>query len=341
MKTIDNIFEKLISLDNLREAYYSSRKGKTNKYYIKQFDKQNINDKLLIALENSLRTQQFKPSRHTYFEMLKPKKRTIAKLPYYPDRIFQHAIVNVLRDYWKNLLGKNTYACVRKRGVLGKEGMYHDLKSLLYQNKPKYCLKIDIRRYYENISHDILKNILRHQINDQQVLDLIFLYIDNYHFTVSKGLAVGSILSQYLSNIYLCRFDYNIKKRYRKYGVYYFRYNDDMVFVGDDKDTLWSVLEYAEEELNKLELSLSNKQLFPIDIRGIDVGGVVYYNTHIGLRRRIKYRIQRRYNQYKSPKNINEYFAGWKGYIMRTDSVHFLRVMGMDKRQIDILKNHK
>lgn len=343
MKTIDNIFEKFVDINNLRDAYYSSRKGKSMKHYVLSFEKQNQDDCLLYSLQKQLADGSFMPSEHTYFEIFDTKPRTIAKLPYYPDRIVQHALINVLREYWENfILGKNTYACVRDRGVLGKNGLYHDLKSIMFQKHPRYCLKIDVRRYYNNISHRILKSMLKEQIKDIKILDVLFKYIDNYNSGIEgKGLPIGSILSQYISNVYLTHFDYYVKKRYRDNGVYYFRYNDDMVFVGDDKQQLHKVLQDVIIRLQDYELTLSRRQVFPIAARGIDVGGFVFYNTHVLLRRRIKKRIYRVYNKNSDSKNINRTFAGWKGYVLHSDCRHFLRRTGMSERYINILKHRK
>ena len=340
MKTIDNIFDKIVSLENLEEATRKAMKGKRKRDNVQYFILNNKDNKLLKELQQQLIQGTYKVSDYQCFVIYKPKERIISRLPFYPDRIVQHAVVNVLLDYWESLLHRNTFACVRNRGVLGKEGLHNAVKTELYNKERKwsYCLKMDIHHYYNNIDHDVLKNILSKQIKDQRTLLLLYKIIDSFHSDEGyyKGLPIGSILSQYISNIYLLRFDYNLKKHFKH--VKFFRYNDDMIILSNNKEELHRVLDYTKNILSsKYKLQLKkNYQIFPIEKRGIDVGGFVYNKGWTLLRRRIKYNIIRKankcnlrwgvkdiYNNCNKPFNI--YFAGYKGLLQHCDSVHLVQ----------------
>ncbi|MGN0966698.1 MAG: reverse transcriptase domain-containing protein [Candidatus Coprovivens sp.] len=91
--------------------------------------------------------------------MWEPKERLIFRLPYYPDRITHHAIMNVLEPIWRKILIKGTYSSIKGRGI---HKCAKDLKNVLkkYPEETKYCLKLDIRKFYPSINHDILFKII-------------------------------------------------------------------------------------------------------------------------------------------------------------------------------------
>lgn len=93
------------------------------------------------------------------FQIFEPKQRTIYKLPYYPDRIAHHAIMNVAKEYWTARFIKTTYSCIEGRGI---HACMIDITTLLKKDVKgtKYCLKLDIRKFYPSIDHEILKLIM-------------------------------------------------------------------------------------------------------------------------------------------------------------------------------------
>lgn len=94
MKRINNLYKKIISIDNLRFADKKARRGKFNNYGVKMFDKNK--EENLIKLHESLKNKAFRTSEYSIFTVHDPKEREIYRLPYYPDRIVHHAIMNIL-----------------------------------------------------------------------------------------------------------------------------------------------------------------------------------------------------------------------------------------------------
>lgn len=83
--------------------------------------------------------------------------------PYYPDRIVHHAIMNVIKDIWTKSFIHNTYSCIEGRGIhLCANNLKRDLRK--YPNETKYCLKLDIRKFYPSIPHNGLKKCIRKKI---------------------------------------------------------------------------------------------------------------------------------------------------------------------------------
>ena len=319
MKKIGNLFNKLCSLENLNLADKNARKNKTHSYGVLRHDKHRESN--ILKLQEDLLNNQYKTSKYDIFKIYEPKERDIYRLPYYPDRILHHAIMNILEPIWVSIFTKNTYNCIKHRGIhcLLKHLKY-DLKNNI--NDTKYCLKIDIKKFYPSIDHPVLKEIIRKKIKDIKLLNLLDEIIDS-----ADGVPIGNYLSQFFANLYLAYFDHWIKEV--KHIKYYYRYADDMVFLARDKKELHLLLIDIKEYLNNLKLTLkSNYQIFPIDIRGIDFIGYVCFHDHILLRKSIKRNMCRKAYKYKNKskdkKEYNEALASYWGWAKHCDSNHLM-----------------
>lgn len=75
------------------------------------------------------------------------------------SRIVHHAVMNILEPVWMKIFTADTYSCIKLRGIHGAaKKMRSDLSDF---DNTRYCLKIDIKKYYPSIDHDILKEIIR------------------------------------------------------------------------------------------------------------------------------------------------------------------------------------
>lgn len=115
MKRLNNLFEKVISLDNLRLADEKARRGKSRTYGVQMHDKNR--EANILALHEQLKNGTFKTSPYHVFTIYEPKERLIYRLPYFPDRILHHAIMNVLEPIWVSVFIKDTYSCIKNRGI--------------------------------------------------------------------------------------------------------------------------------------------------------------------------------------------------------------------------------
>ena len=312
MKRIGNLYNRICSIENLQLADSIARKGKLNQPGVIEHDKnrdKNIQD-LLMALIN----QTYKTSPYTTFTIFEPKERLIFRLPYYPDRILHHAVMNVLEPIFISSFTADTYSCIKKRGI---HAAASSLKNALNDaTGTQYCLKIDIKKFYPNIDHEILKQLLRRKIKDQDLLQLIDEIIDS-----AEGLPIGNYLSQYFANFYLSYFDHWIKEEKRV--KYYFRYADDMVILADNKPYLHQVLSEIRSYLQeKLKLTIKeNYQIFPVDARGIDFVGYVFRHSHTLLRKSIKQSFARAISKNKNSQSI----ASYTGWALHCNSKHLIK----------------
>ena len=329
MKRISNLYEKIISIENLQLADKNARKGKLKTYGVKKHDKNKENN--ILLLHEILKDKSYKTSKYKTFKIFEPKEREIFQLPYFPDRIVHHAIMNILEPIWRSIFTSDTYSCIKGRGIHAT--MNSTKKSLKDVENTTYCLKIDIRKYYPSINHEILKKLLRKKIKCKDTLNLLYEIIDS-----APGVPIGNYLSQYFANIYLAYFDHFIKEIL---GVkYYFRYADDMVFLHSDKVFLHKLLIKVKDylELNlKLKLKY-NYQIFPTDKRGIDFVGFVFFHTHTKIRKGIKINFIKRINKIKNLNlSLAEYkkqICGWFGWVKYTNSKHFINKYIMEEINI-------
>ena len=301
MKRIGNLFQKIICIENLKEADKKAQKGKSKQYGVKRHNKnktQNIN-KLHLMLKN----KTYKTSSYDIFTIYEPKERKVYRLPYFPDRITHHAVMNILEPIFIATFTADTYSCIKKRGI--HKCAIKLKKALKDVKNTTYCLKLDIKKYYPSIDNEILKKLLRKKFKDNDLLWLTDEIIDS-----AKGLPIGNYLSQYFANFYLSYFDHFIKEN--KKVKYYFRYADDLVFLSNNKSYLHKLLhEIKTYLLCNLNLIIKeNYQVFPVSDRGIDFIGYKFYHTHTLLRKRIKQNFAKKLKNNANKQSIDSYL-GW------------------------------
>lgn len=316
MKRLNNLFDDICSIDNLLLADFKARKGKSKQTGVIEFDKnfeRNIAD-----LYQELITKKYKVSQYKHRVIRERKERNISILPY-KDRIVQHAIMNILEPIFVSVFTADTYSCIKGRGV--HLASFKLRKALEDIAGTTYCLKMDIKKFFPSIDNSILKNMLRRKFKDQELLDLLDVIIDS-----APGLPIGNYLSQYLSNFYLTYLDHWIKEDLRV--RYYFRYADDFVILGNDKQVLHDIHEqirnYLKEKLN-LELK-PNRGPFPV-ILGIDFGGYKHYPGYTLLRKSIKQSFARAIKSKRPQASI----ASYMGWAKHANSKHLIKKLIHEK----------
>lgn len=312
MKRVNNIYGRICSVENLQLADSIARKGKLKQPGVIEHDQNR--EANIQALHEMLKNKTYKTSEYTTFPIFEPKERLIFRLPYYPDRITHHAVMNVLEPIFVSTFTADTYSCIKKRGI--HAAAYAVRKALGDIPGTRYCLKLDIRKFYPNVDHATLKQLLRRKIKDQDLLWLLDGIIDS-----ADGLPIGNYLSQYFANFYLSYFDHWMKEQKRV--RYYFRYADDLVILSDNKPYLHNLLSEISTYLDeKLKLKVKgNYQVFPVASRGIDFVGYVFYHTHTRLRKTIKQSFARMLATNRNRASI----ASYRGWASHCDSKHLLK----------------
>lgn len=316
MKRIGNLYDKICSIENLTMADEKARRGKLKSYGVKKHDKSR--EENIKKLHRALLNGSFKTSPYFIFRIREPKEREIYRLPYFPDRIVHHAIMNIMEPIWIKTLTADTYSCIPNKGI---HALVKKLKSDLKDvSGTKYCLKLDIKKYYPSINHDILKQIVRRKLKDARLLKLLDEIIDS-----APGVPIGNYLSQYFANLYLAYFDHHIKEFKRV--KYYYRYADDIVILSDDKRVLNELFYYIKSYLgDNLKLTVKdNWQIFPVAIRGIDFVGYKFFHTHVLMRKSIKQNMFRSIKRNAcDPSRLKKSMASYYGWMKHCNSNHLL-----------------
>ena len=326
MKRIGYLFENVCDIENIRLAEINAGAGKGSRKEVAQFRanlEQNLSD-----LRAELVNKNYHTSAYTCFIKHEPKERVIFKLPY-RDRVVQWAIMQVLVPIWTPIFTRDTYACIKGRGV-------HSLLRRLRQdlkNDPDgtiFCYKIDIRKFYPSITHSILKDVIRKRIKDPDLLWLLDDIIDS-----ADGVPIGNYISQYFANLYLAELDHIAKEQW--HIKYYYRYADDIVILSDSKEFLHGIhskiVQYLSEH-RRLELK-PNYQIFPVEARGIDFVGYVVRHEYCLARKRNKKALCKIVAKLRKKGLTNEEIrlrvASRLGFIVHVDSKHLIEILGVKK----------
>jgi hypothetical protein len=153
-------------------------------------------------------------------------------------------------------------------------------------------LKLDIRRYFDSIDHDTLKELLRGLIKDTAVMALLEGLIDSYETTPGRGVPIGNLTSQYFANFYLSGLDHFILEQLRPEG--YCRYMDDFVLWAPGHTELKTMLAAIEGYVREtLRLALK-PPVFGGSNRGLPFLGFLIKKDAIYLMQKSKRRVQKR-----------------------------------------------
>lgn len=186
----------------------------------------------------------------------------------------------------------------------------------------KYCLKMDISKFYPSINGTMLKNMLSKHIKDKDCLWLLDKIVDSN----TQGLPIGNYTSQWLANFFLQELDHYIKEKL--HVRYYIRYVDDLVILDGDKQNLHQIRNLIDEYLTTINLKMKQDwQVFPISKRALDFLGLRFYRDKTILRRRNALRIRRRMIKISRKKTMTNQDAcaivSYWGWIKRCNSYRF------------------
>jgi retron-type reverse transcriptase len=278
MKRYGNLFSKIIDPQNLYLAHLNARRGKAHYQEVKMVDADP--DRYVQDLHDLLLSKSFRTSPYQTKEIFEPKQRTIYKLPYYPDRIVHHAVMQILQPIWDKSFIYDLYSAIPGKGL--HAGSYRLRSFMKDRENTKYCLKYDISKFYPSMRHDVLMAIIRQKIKCPSTLWLLDEIVRSPGG--DTNVPIGNYLSQYFSNLYLSPLDHWLKEE--KHMRYYLRYCDDGVILHQDKQVLQTLLVEIGEYLQGIGLTLNKKtQIFPVDSRGIDYLGYRCFRNYVLLRK--------------------------------------------------------
>lgn len=324
MKRTGNFYEKIYETENIREAIKNSAKKKKKRRKRNVAYVLNNQDKAIKLIQEMLINKSYVPKQSKTVrrkEGPRQKERDISFPIYYPDQIIHWALMQVIQPII--MKGMYEFSCsgIPVRGNL--YGARYVEKHIRKDHKnTKYCLQMDIKKYYENINTSILKRKFRKKIKDPKALWLIDSIIDAH----PNGLPIGNYTSSWFGNFYLEELDHYIKEVL--HIKYYVRNMDDMVLFSNNKKKLHKARKAIAEFIQPLDLTLKeNWQVFRIDERPLDFLGFRFYREKTTLRRKNSLRIRRRVKRAskKSKPSLSDARAilSYMGWIKHSNSYYF------------------
>ncbi|MCI9039830.1 MAG: RNA-directed DNA polymerase [Clostridia bacterium] len=335
-KTLRNEYDKKLTYDNLMKAHFLSSKGKRLRKEIILFNLKQ--EEYIMYLYQKLKDGTYRHGGYSEFYVTEPKLRRIEKSRYIDRIVHRWVVDNFLKEYFEKSFINQTYACIKNRGM-------HQA-SLDVQKAMKHCkriwnnyyiLKMDIRKYFDNIDKDILYSILNKKIKDKKLLWLLqeIIYSDcskrksDNLKKANKGLPIGNYTSQLFANIYLNELDQYVKHKLKI--KYYFRYLDDvLLFTRTKKEAIQALKNISAFLQKKLKLELNEKtQIFKGE-QGINFCGYKINEYRLKIRDRGKRKLKKKIKELKynirngkiDSKEAKRYLAGHMGYIHYANIYH-------------------
>ncbi|HDQ22659.1 MAG TPA: hypothetical protein ENN28_01645 [Candidatus Uhrbacteria bacterium] len=285
-------FEEIISLDNLLLAWQEFIKGKKSKPDVQEFSL-NLFDNIL-ELHNDLADKSYRHGGYKSFYINDPKRRHIHKASV-RDRLLHHAVYRILYPFFERTFIADSFSCRLDKGTHKALNRFRGFAFVESKNHTRTCwaLKIDIKKFFANIDHEILLRILDEYIKDKEVIWLLEQIIRGYSSMPAKsvGLPLGNLTSQLFANIYLNPFDQWVKHNLKV--KYYLRYADDMIFLSADKQFLINILPEIKNFLqDSLKLNVHpDKIIIKTIASGVDFLGWGHFPDHRILRKSTRRRM--------------------------------------------------
>jgi len=284
------LIENIADPDNLRFAFWKACKGKEDKEEVIDF-RENL-DANLLCLRNELLNGTVAVGNYHYFTIHDPKERLICAASF-RERVLHHAVMNICHTYFEKFQIFDSYA------TRIEKGQYAALeRAKFYSSNYQWFCKLDVRKYFDSIDHEVLYNKLILKFKDPFLLELFLRIIKSYQTTPNKGLPIGNLTSQYFANFYLGYADHFIKEKLQ--AIAYVRYMDDMVFWSNDKVALLILANQFKEFIN----TTLKLQLKPYCINSLEKGlpflGYVVFKDCIRLNKNSKKRFTQKMKLYHS-----------------------------------------
>ena len=358
-----DLFNSICSMDNLYRAYQNAKSGKGWYKEVKQIEKRPFY--YLAGLQYMLKNHLFKTSEYEIFILNEgKKKRDVYKLPFFPDRIAQWAILQVIEPFLVANMTADTYSAIPGKGI---QPIVNDLRGyyktkrvdgkkksvwvpsilLSDEENTRYCYKIDLHHYYQSINHEVLKQKFRKVFKDPELLWLLDEIVDSINTATEEdlielslfgeiantGIPIGNYMSQYSGNFYLSSFDHWVKEEL--HVKHYYRYMDDVVIFASSKEELHEIhRKVTAYTRDYLHLNIKgNYQIFPTKVRGVDFVGYRFFGEYTLLRKStaINFKRKMRACRKKMENNIPPTYSEWcsfnsyKGWLGNCDSYRLFK----------------
>lgn len=302
MKSYNHLYEEYLSEENYQLAVKLATKhkgGKKRKYKNAKYYRDNVDRLMPSMLKYAAHFKNEKHEPKIIYDGIRRKKRQIV-VPSMREQVIHHMVVNVLKPIFMRGMYEHSYGSIPERGA-------HLAKKRIERwigrggRDVKYCLKMDVHKYFDSVPHDILKRKLAKLIHDERFLTVLDEIVDAV--PGGRGIPIGFYTSQWIANWYLTELDHFIKEELQ--AKYYVRYMDDMVIFGGSKRKLHAMRRAVDDYLQeRLGLHLKdNWQVFLFSYirkdgsevgRDLDFMGFRFFRNRTTLRKSLMLKATRK-----------------------------------------------
>ncbi len=341
MKRYGNLWDSIVSWENLVLAARKAQQGKRDRLAVQNFNF--FQEARLLRLQRELVDGTYQPGGFRSHWITHPKPRMISAAPY-RDRVVHHALMNVLEPILERHFHPHSYACRQGKGTHAAADRLQEL-----MRRHKYALQCDIQRFFPSIDHEILKATFRRLIKDRRALWLMDLIVDNSNeqpggptwfagddlFTPSerrRGLPIGNLTSQWFANWALTGLDHYVTS-HLGLGAYV-RYCDDFILLDNERqrlrDARAEIIAYLEQQ--RLQLHEDKAAVRPTGA-GLTFVGYRTWATHRlirksnihAFRRRVRWMKQAYASEEIAWPDVKCRLASWIGHARQADSHRLMR----------------
>ncbi|MBK8473089.1 MAG: group II intron reverse transcriptase domain-containing protein [Sphingobacteriales bacterium] len=280
MKRAGFLVGQIADMNNLYLAFWKAKRGKSTREGVLNYQTDLLPNLQSLSAEIMNGTLQL--GNYHYFTVYEPKERKICAASF-KERVLHHALMNVCHPYFERRQIFDSYASRPQKGIHAALR-----RAQQFGRRYEWYLKLDVRHFFDSIDHDIVKQQLSRLFKDTQLLDIWHRILDSYEVQPGKGVPIGNLSSQYISNHYLSGID---RYAYQVAGAQgYVRYMDDMILWHNDKNALLSALSLIEGYLHeRLKLRLK-PAIVGRTAQGLPFLGFVVRRFDLGLQRAGKQR---------------------------------------------------
>ncbi len=293
VKGLHDTYYNIISVENLLVSWQEFLRGKRKRKDVAEFSLNFMDN--IMTLHKELADKIYKHGSYQAFKINDPKPRDIHKASV-RDRLLHHAIHRVLYPYFNEKFIYHSYSSRISKGTHRATYRFVNFARKASLNNTQTCwiLKCDIKKFFDNINHEILIEILKKHVSDTDSIRLLENVIYSFFKTPGRGLPLGNLTSQLFVNIYMNEFDQFVKRELK--ADYYIRFADDFVVFHENRAYLENLISKISEFLDiKLKLLLHpDKVSIKTIASGVDFLGWVHFPHHRVLRTTTKRRMQKR-----------------------------------------------
>ena len=327
----------ICSFENLYKAYRKAKKGKRHNGSCAKFQMMSLEG--VHTLMEQLERKQYQVSPYNEFKVYEPKERIIKSCAF-KDKVVQHCLCDEILHprLAKEFIRTNYAGQIGKGTLFGMDCLMEQMQEFYREHGiDGWILKCDITKFFYQIDHEILKDIVDYHFQDEYTMWLNHLFIDS---TDGLGLPLGNQVAQVYALLMLSGIDHMITG---ELGIkLYGRYMDDFYLIHHDKEYLKWCLEHIREMVASLGLSLNGKtQIVPFKC-GIGFLGFHHYMTVEGQyirklkgenKRKIKKRLRTYAKLVKSghmtQKKFMEKYGAWKNHALHGNCIKLCNSMDL------------